>query len=273
MQRYLVASRGTRIRLLGPSWKAARAKLLELINEGNQLVILVGRAGVGKTTLLLSLGELDDSILLYVDMTETNDRGLPGLVSSMILSNAETISTIQKRLREAKPSGILRSFYKASLWDIVEGARINPMEILRIMNDAVQYIGVNKLIIGIDEGVVSQDDPRLSSFIDMMHSFRNNMGRLSRTVMVVTMLPDVVDTISKVDTPLFDVMRMSSVVLPDYVGPGDMEEIAANLGLSKHEVERIMKLGPLTMRQLMCIVMTRDPVRCGVEHGEVTIEP
>jgi len=27
------------------------------------------------------------------------------------------------------------------------------------------------------------------------------------------------------------------------------------------------------MRQLMCIVMTRDPVRCGVEHGEVTIEP
>ncbi|WP_243678017.1 hypothetical protein [Vulcanisaeta distributa] len=66
MQRLLVPNRGgSSIKLLGPSWRAAREKLLSMIHEDYQLIAIIGRAGAGKTTLLLSLEGVSDGVFMY----------------------------------------------------------------------------------------------------------------------------------------------------------------------------------------------------------------
>ncbi|WP_069808360.1 ATP-binding protein [Vulcanisaeta thermophila] len=273
MQRVLVPDRGS-IKILGPSWRAARSKLIEYISDGYQLISIVGRAGVGKTTLLLSLNNTGRGVFLYADMTEVPDKGLSGIMATLIADNIDRVIEIQRKLKHAGAKGLLRAFAKAGVDEVVESARLKPLETLKLLNDAVELLGLEPLVLGVDEGLVSQEDPRAMNFIDALHAFRNNMQLLRKTHLVVTLLPDVVNMIAKVDTPLFDVMRIASITLPDYVAQEDLKEIASEYGLPPEEVRKIMNLGPLTMRQVICLVNTKvDVVKCGVDTAdEITIE-
>lgn len=274
MQRLLVPNRGSGVRLLGPSWKAARAKLMEMVHGSYQLIAIIGRAGTGKTTLLLSLESMGDGVFMYADMTEVRDRDLPAVVSTLFASNMHVIRNVQERLRRAGVKGSFKAFAKASPDKVVENARLRPMEALRLLNDAIELLGMGPLVIGIDEGLLSQDDTRAMDFINTLHALRNNMRVIPSTRIIVTLLPDVVNLISKVDAPLFDVLRLGTITLPDYVTREDLMEVAREYGLGETELSKIDALGPLTMRQLICLLNTKmDAIKCGIDTaGEITIE-
>ncbi|MCG2867052.1 MAG: AAA family ATPase [Vulcanisaeta sp.] len=274
MQRALVPKRGVGIRLLGPSWRAARDKLLDMVREDYQLITIIGRAGTGKTTLLLSLEGAVNGLFMYADMTEVRDRDLSAIVSTAFADNIDVIKDIQEKLKKSGIKGLLKAFAKAGLDEVVESARLKPMETLALLNNAVEYLGIGPLIIGIDEGLLSQDDPRAVDFINAIHAFRNNMQVLSSTKIIITLLPDVVNLISKIDTPLFDVLKLGALTLPDYVTKEDLKEVVQEYGLGPSEAGKIEALGPLTMRQLICLVNTKmDAIKCGIDTaGEITIE-
>jgi hypothetical protein len=274
MQRVLVPNRGSRVRLLGPSWRAARDKLLSMISEDYQLIAIVGRAGTGKTTLLLSLEGSINGVFMYADMTEVNGRDLSAILSTAFADNIDVIRDIQEKLRKSGAKGLLRAFARAGLDEVVESARLKPMETLALLNNAVEYLGIGPLVIGVDEGLLSQDDPRAVEFINALHAFRNNMQVLKSTKLIITLLPDVVNLISKIDTPLFDILRLGALTLPDYVSGEDLREVAREYGLGPTEISKIEALGPLTMRQLICLVnMKIDTMKCGVDTaGEIMIE-
>ncbi|MCG2886946.1 MAG: ATP-binding protein [Vulcanisaeta sp.] len=274
MQRVLVPNRGSRVRLLGPSWRAARDKLLSMISEDYQLIAIVGRAGTGKTTLLLSLEGSINGVFMYADMTEVNGRDLSAILSTAFADNIDVIRDIQEKLRKSGAKGLLRAFARAGLDEVVESARLKPMETLALLNNAVEYLGIGPLVIGVDEGLLSQDDPRAVEFINALHAFRNNMQVLKSTKLIITLLPDVVNLISKIDTPLFDILRLGALTLPDYVSGEDLREVAREYGLGPTEISKIEALGPLTMRQLICLVNTKmDTMKCGVDTvGEIMIE-
>ncbi|MFP3216745.1 MAG: ATP-binding protein [Vulcanisaeta sp.] len=274
MQRVLVPNRGSRVRLLGPSWRAARDKLLSMISEDYQLIAIVGRAGTGKTTLLLSLEGSINGVFMYADMTEVNGRDLSAILSTAFADNIDVIRDIQEKLRKSGAKGLLRAFARAGLDEVVESARLKPMETLALLNNAVEYLGIGPLVIGVDEGLLSQDDPRAVEFINALHAFRNNMQVLKSTKLIITLLPDVVNLISKIDTPLFDILRLGALTLPDYVSGEDLREVAREYGLGPTEISKIEALGPLTMRQLICLVSTKmDTMKCGVDAaGEIMIE-
>ena len=274
MQRTLVPKRGVGIRLLGPSWRAARDKLLDMVREDYQLITIIGRAGTGKTTLLLSLEGAVNGLFMYADMTEVRDRDLSAIVSTAFADNIDVIKDIQEKLKKSGIKGLLKAFAKAGLDEVVESARLKPMETLALLNNAVEYLGIGPLIIGIDEGLLSQDDPRAVDFINAIHAFRNNMQVLSSTKIIITLLPDVVNLISKIDTPLFDVLKLGALTLPDYVTKEDLKEVVQEYGLGPSEAGKIEALGPLTMRQLICLVNTKmDTMKCGIDTaGEITIE-
>lgn len=274
MQRTLVPKRGVGIRLLGPSWRAARDKLLDMVREDYQLITIIGRAGTGKTTLLLSLEGAVNGVFMYADMTEVRDRDLSAIVSAAFADNIDVIKDIQEKLKKSGIKGLLKAFAKAGLDEVVESARLKPMETLALLNNAVEYLGIGPLIIGIDEGLLSQDDPRAVDFINAIHAFRNNMQVLSSTKIIITLLPDVVNLISKIDTPLFDVLKLGALTLPDYVTKEDLKEVVQEYGLGPSEAGKIEALGPLTMRQLICLVNTKmDTMKCGIDTaGEITIE-
>ena len=274
MQRLLVPNRGSRIKLLGPSWRAAREKLLGMIHEDYQLITIIGRAGAGKTTLLLSLEGMSDGVFMYADMTEVRDRDLSAIVSTVFADNIHVVRDVQEKLKKTGVKGLLRAFAKASPDEVVESARLKPMETLKLLNDAVELLGMAPLVIGIDEGLLSQDDPRAVDFINAMHAFRNNMQAIPSTRIIITLLPDVVNLISKVDTPLFDILRLGAITLPDYVTKEDLKEVIQEYGLSEAELSKIDALGPLTMRQLICLINTKlDTTKCGIDTaGEISIE-
>ena len=274
MQRTLVPKRGVGIRLLGPSWRAARDKLLDMVREDYQLITIIGRAGTGKTTLLLSLEGAVNGLFMYADMTEVRDRDLSAIVSAAFADNIDVIKDIQEKLKKSGIKGLLKAFAKAGLDEVVESARLKPMETLALLNNAVEYLGIGPLIIGIDEGLLSQDDPRAVDFINAIHAFRNNMQVLSSTKIIITLLPDVVNLISKIDTPLFDVLKLGALTLPDYVTKEDLKEVVQEYGLGPSEAGKIEALGPLTMRQLICLMNTKmDAIKCGIDTaGEITIE-
>lgn len=274
MQRALVPKRGVGIKLLGPSWRAARDKLLDMVREDYQLITIIGRAGTGKTTLLLSLEGAVNGVFMYADMTEVRDRDLSAIVSAAFADNIDVIKDIQEKLKKSGIKGLLKVFAKAGLDEVVESARLKPMETLALLNNAVEYLGIGPLIIGIDEGLLSQDDPRAVDFINAIHAFRNNMQVLSSTKIIITVLPDVVNLISKIDTPLFDVLKLGALTLPDYVTKEDLKEVVQEYGLGPSEAGKIETLGPLTMRQLICLMNTKmDAIKCGIDTaGEITIE-
>jgi GTPase SAR1 family protein len=274
MQRVLVPNREFSVKLLGPSWRSIREKLLGMIKDGYQLISIIGRAGTGKTTILLSLRDWSNDIFMYTDVTGVSGRDLSAIVSTALIDNMDLIRDIQERLKRMGVKGLMRAFAKASPEEVVEGAKLRPLGTLRLLNDAVNLLGVKPLIIGVDEGLLSQDDPRSVEFINAVHAFRNNMQTLNSITMVITLLPDIVNLISKVDTPLFDIMRLSALTLPDYVGEKDLMEVAQEYGLGQYEIEKLDALGPLTMRQLICLIHTKlDTAKCGVEvPGEITIE-
>ncbi|MGC8606773.1 MAG: AAA family ATPase [Vulcanisaeta sp.] len=274
MQRFLVPNRGSSIRLLGPSWRAAREKLLGMVHEDYQLMAIIGRAGTGKTTLLLSLEGIGDGIFMYADMTEVKDRDLSAIVSTVFADNIREVREIQEKLKRMSIKGLLKAFAKAGPDEVVESAKLKPMETLKLLNDAVELLGMAPLVIGIDEGLLSQDDPRSMDFINAIHAFRNNMQAIPSTKIIITLLPDVVNLISKIDTPLFDILRLGAITLPDYVTPEDLKEVAQEYGLGKTELSKIEALGPLTMRQLICLMNTKmDIIKCGIDTaGEISIE-
>ncbi|BDR92784.1 AAA family ATPase [Vulcanisaeta souniana] len=274
MQRLLVPSRGSGVRLLGPSWRAARDKILSMIHEDYQLIAIIGRAGAGKTTLLLSLEGVVDGVFMYADMTETRDRDLSAIVHTVFTDNIRRIQEIQERLRRVGVKGLLRAFAKAGVDEVLESAGLRPMETLKLLNDAVELLGMTPLVVGIDEGLLSQDDSRTMDFINAVHALRNNMQAIPSTKVIITLLPDVVNLISKVDTPLFDILRLGAIMLPDYVTPEDLKEVAQEYGLGGTELSKIEALGPLTMRQLICLMNTKmDVIKCGIDTaGEISIE-
>jgi hypothetical protein len=268
MQRILVPRRSG-VRLLGSSWRAARSRLLGMISEGYQLITIVGRAGSGKTTLLLSLEDADTGVFMYVDMARVRNRDLPAIVSALLAENMHVVRNIQDKLRKLGARGLLKAFAKAGPDEVVESAELKPMETLRLLNDAAELIGSGPLVLGIDEGLLSQDDPRAVDFINAIHAFRNNMQSLAATRLIITLLPDVVNLISRIDTPLFDVLRLGALTLPDYVSNGDLKEVIQEYGLGEGKVSKIEALGPLTMRQLMCLMNTKmDVTRCGIDTVE-----
>lgn len=268
MQRALVTGRFNSVRLLGPSWLRAKEEVIRHIRNGNQLITIIGRAGSGKTTLLLSIcSELPNC--LYTDMAGSSDRDLSAMVASLVMDNIEKIRSLQETLRREK--GNLKAFSRLGHQDLIELARIHPITFLGLLNEASDRLG-GRIIIEVDEGLLSQDDPRAFKFIEAMHGFRNNMRLLDSTHLVVTMLPDVVDLIAKVDMPLFEVMRLATVMLPDYVGPDDLQDIANAFSLPMDAVDKISRLGPLTMRQLICIAANlNDVAKCGINEIEMDV--
>lgn len=246
-----------------------------MVHEDYQLITIIGRAGAGKTTLLLSLEGMVDGVFMYADMTEVRDRDLSAIVYTVFTDNIRKIQEIQERLRRIGAKGLLRAFAKAGIDEVLESAKLRPMETLKLLNDAVGgLLGMSPLVIGIDEGLLSQDDSRAMDFINAIHALRNNMQALPSTRIVITLLPDVVNLISKVDTPLFDILRLGAITLPDYVTREDLKEVIQEYGLSETEMGKIEALGPLTMRQLICLMNTKmDVIKCGIDTaGEISIE-
>ncbi|GGP19833.1 hypothetical protein GCM10007981_05110 [Thermocladium modestius] len=267
MQRSLVTGRHNKVRLLGSSWIKARDSIVQHVRDGNQLITVIGRAGSGKTTLLLSL--CDYVQCLYTDMAGAGDRDLSAVTASIAMDNMDKIVELQGELRREK--GDLRAFSRLGAYDLMELARSKPLTFLRMLNEAASRRGW-RVVMEVDEGLLSQDDPRAFRFIEAMHGFRNNMRLLDSIYLVVTMLPDVVDLIAKVDMPLFEVMRLATVMLPDYVGPDDLQEVASALSLTPEMIEKISRLGPLTMRQLMCVALNPSDVsKCGID--EIVMNP
>ncbi len=245
-----------------------------MIDEDYQLITIIGRAGTGKTTLLLSLEGMEHGIYMYADMTEVKERDLSAIVSTVFADNIYEVRNLQEKLKKMNIKGILKAFAKASPDEVVESARLKPMETLKLLNDAVEILGMKPLVIGVDEGLLSQDDPRAVDFINALHAFRNNMQALGSTKLIITLLPDVVNLISKIDTPLFDILRLGAITLPDYVAQEDLKEVAQEYGLGPTEINKIESLGPLTMRQLICLMNTKiDVIKCGIDTaGEISIE-
>ncbi len=265
MQRSLVTGRHNKVKLLGYSWIRARDSIIKHVRDGNQLITVIGRAGSGKTTLLLSL--CDYVQCLYTDMAGAGDRDLSAVAASIAMDNMDKIVELQGELRREK--GDLKAFSRLGAYDLVELARLKPLTFLGMLNEAASRKGW-RVVMEVDEGLLSQDDPRAFRFIEAMHGFRNNMRLLDSIYLVVTMLPDVVDLIAKVDMPLFEVMRLATVMLPDYVGPDDLQEVAGALSLTPETVEKIGRLGPLTMRQLMCVALNPSDVsKCGIDEIEM----
>ncbi|WP_243678016.1 hypothetical protein [Vulcanisaeta distributa] len=82
-------------------------------------------------------------------MTEVRDRDLSAIVSTVFADNIHVIRDIQDKLKKAGAKGLLKAFAKASPDEVVESAKLKPMETLKLLNDAVELLGMTPLVIGL----------------------------------------------------------------------------------------------------------------------------
>lgn len=272
MQSRLLATPDRAATLLGPSWRAVRERVLGMLND-YQLITLVGRAGSGKTHLALNLrNELRKNWLcLYLDAVQLIDKRLGQLISVAINDNSDLVKEVLRLGRSRKLSDPLSRFTKLSMNELTAAAFNYPINFLTLLHDLTLAVGLRGLVLIIDEGALSQDDQSISSFMSSIHAFRNVMPRLSGLRLILTMLPDVIDYIAKNDPPLFEILSMGVVNLPDYVTEDDLKEIAAAYNLSSELVEAL-KSSNLTMRQVICVAEFKDLHKCGLpSEVEITI--
>lgn len=270
-QSKLLATMERASKVLGKSWRAARDNALNMVNSGYQLITIIGRAGSGKTHIALNIcGELRKSgLCLFVDASQLPDKKLGTVLSVALRVNEDHVAQLIKIARSRKLSGNLGRFVKLSVSEMAAAALNYPVDTLTLLHDALSSVGFNIVAITIDEGALSQDDPSIGSFISTVHALRNLMPRLDKLRLVLTLLPDVVDYIAKSDAPLFEILSMGVVNLPDYVSEDDLAEIIQAYGLSE-ELVNFIRSTNLTIRQVICLAELKDLAKCGI-HGEVEV--
>ncbi len=260
MQRDLLATPEKAKIVLGRSWTSARDKIIDLVSRGYHLITVVGRAGSGKTHIALnvyhSLAEIG-YVCTYVDAALAPSKDISSIAQLMISENASVISDLLRRARDSKISDRrLRALSKLNILELSELARRSSVQLISYLHDLVCALGLRGLVLILDEGILSQDDPRAQEFVATLHLLRNLLTRLCRLIVITTMLPDALDYVSKVDAPLFEILSLGVVSLPDYVSREDMIDIAKAYGLTDDAVNYILSLGNLTMRQVLCLVMS-----------------
>ncbi|MFP3238311.1 MAG: AAA family ATPase [Caldivirga sp.] len=272
IQSRLLATPDRASTLLGPSWRAVKRRVLEMI-DGYQLITLVGRAGSGKTHMALNLcKELKASWLcMYLDAAQLGDKRLGQLISTAVRDNEDSIRGVMKLGKSRKLDNALSRFIKLSINELTTAAYNYPIDFLTMLHNLTLAVGLRGLVLVIDEGALSQDDQYIGAFTTAIHALRNIMPKLSGLRLILTMLPDVVDYIAKNDPPLFEILSMGVVNLPDYVTEEDLKEVARAYNLSNELIE-LIKSSNLTMRQVICVAEFKDLQRCGLQSEvEVTI--
>ncbi len=277
--RNLVASSRRASTIVGKRWIEARDQALKLIRQGYPLIAIVGRAGCGKTHLMLNLyDELKEYARVYIDTTLLDNRLLGTIVSAVATSQ-----TAMSLIRAAKcPRGDtvckrLRDLLMSGIQNLAEYARRWPTTFLRDLMHLVKLRGYRGLVLFMDEGAISSDDPQIQQFIRTLHAFRNLTAEIENLHVVFSILPDVVEYIAKVDVPLVDVIRTAMITLPDYVEIDDIQELAKVYPARQECFQRILEsyetLPPLTVRQAICLLQECDnPAICGIEETEIKVE-
>ncbi|MGC8570147.1 MAG: hypothetical protein ACP5L1_02310 [Caldivirga sp.] len=272
MQSRLLATPERANVLLGPSWRAVKDKIMNMIND-YQLMALIGRAGSGKTHMVLNIcSELRrEWLCMYLDAAQLTDKKLGQLLSVAVRNNEDFIKGIVRLAKSKRLNNTLSRFIKLSISEL-EAASLNyPVDFLAMLHDLTLAVGLKGLVLAIDEGALSQDDQSIGSFITAIHTLRNIMPRLSGLRVILTMLPDVVDYIAKNDPPLFEILNMGVVNMPDYLTEDDLMEIADIYDLNG-ELLGLIKASNLSMRQVICVAELKEPQRCGLQSEvEITI--
>ncbi len=277
--RNLVAASRRASSLVGKRWIEARDQAVKLIRQGYPLIAIVGRAGCGKTHLMLNLyDELKEYVRVYVDTTFLEDRLLGTIMSSIATSH-----TVTNLVRAAKcPRGDatckrLRDLLASGIQNLADYAERWPTSFLRDLMHLTRLRNYRGLIIFLDEGAISSDDPQIQQFVRSLHAFRNLTAEIENLHVVFSILPDVIEYIAKVDAPLVDVIRTAMIILPDYVDVEDIQELAKAYPAKQECLQRLIEsyemLPPLTVRQAICLLQEcENPTICGVEEAEVRIE-
>ncbi len=277
--RHLVAS-GNISTVVGKRWQEARDQAIKYIRQGRPLIAIVGRAGCGKTHIMLNLyNELKEYVRAFIDTTTLENRSLStiaGAVASTQLiinlikySKCSKGETYCKRLRELLSTGI---------HNLIEYSKRWPIEFLKDLTRLSQSRGYRGLIIFIDEGAISSDDPQIPQYVRTLHAFRNLCSQIDGLHVVFSILPDVLEYIAKIDVPLMDVIRIGTIFLPDYVEREEIEELAKAYPTRQECLQRLIEnydtLPPLTVRQVLCLLQECDnPTICGIEESlEVRVE-
>ncbi|ABW01226.1 ATP-binding protein [Caldivirga maquilingensis] len=270
MQSRLLATPERANILLGPSWRTVKEKVMGMIND-YQLMALVGRAGSGKTHMALNIcSELRrEWLCMYLDAAQLTDKRLGQLLGVAVKNNEDFIKGVMRLAKSKRLNGTLSRFIKLSINDLISASLNYPVDFLTMLHDLTLAVGLKGLVLVIDEGALSQDDQSIGGFITAVHTLRNTMPRLSGLRVILTMLPDVVDYIAKNDPPLFEILNMGVVNMPDYVTEEDLMEVADAYDLNGELLE-LIKASNLSMRQVICVAELKDLQRCGLQ-GEVEV--
>lgn len=266
--------------VVGKKWIEIRDKIIEFIKSGIYLITIIGRPGTGKTHIVQNvLRKLAREYLyVYLDLTLLEDKNFTNVISS-IAQNSQIVNLIKymKCSRNDKNCKYLQSILSNyGVRGIQDYAMSKPIEFLQEIVRFCKIRGLNGFIITLDEGAISSDDPMIMKYIKTLHAFRNICAKINGLYVINTMLPDVLNYISKVDTPLMDILRLGIISLPDYVDFEDIDEFSKVIECKDKCVEEVKKLfdkyPPLTVRQLICLLQNCDkPELCGISIEEIEI--
>ncbi|NPA24008.1 MAG: ATP-binding protein [Crenarchaeota archaeon] len=278
--RHLIASSRRAGQIAGRRWIEARDLAVKYVRQGRPLVAIVGRAGCGKTHIMLSMyEELKDYVRSFIDTTTLENRTL-STIAGAVASTQLIINLIKyaKCSRSEDYCKRLREVYSSGVHNLIEYARRWPTDFLRDLTRLSQSRGYKGLIIFIDEGAISSDDPQIPQYIRTLHAFRNICSQIDGLHVVFSILPDVLEYIAKVDVPLMDIIRTGVVYLPDYVERDEIQELAKIYPSREDCLTKLLDnyemLPPLTVRQVLCLLQECDnPTICGIEESlEVRVE-
>ncbi len=267
----LIANRESSRVVYGKAWREARDKVLGMIDNGYQLITIVGRPGSGKTHIALNICESirQNWLCLYTDASTLQGRDLRHLVYGAIRDSWGEVDRLRSMVKDRAVKAAKR-FIKARYDELLRSAFEYPVEAITLMHDLSNEVGLRGVVLTIDEGALSQDDESMWQYTSALHALRNIAPKLGGLRVISTMLPDVVDRIAKIDPPLFEILLLGIVNLPDYVTAEDAREV---LGESLTQMlAEVIEQVPLTMRQLICISAFRDLAKCGISGVEVHVE-
>ncbi len=278
--RHLIASTRHVGQIVGRRWQEARELALKYIRQGRPIVAIVGRAGCGKTHIMLSIyEELKDYVRSFIDTTTLENRTLSTIVSAV--ASTQTIINLVKYAKCSRGDEYckrLRELLSSGIHNFIEYSKRWPIEFLKDLTRLAQSRGYRGLIIFIDEGAISSDDPQITQYVRTLHAFRNLCSQIEGLHIVFSILPDVLEYIAKIDVPLMDILRTGLVYLPDYVEKEEIEELAKIYPTKQECLNKILEnydtLPPLTVRQAICLLQEcENPTICGIEESlEVKVE-
>ncbi len=278
--KHLVASRKSASVIVGKRWVEARDQVLKYIRQGRPLVAIVGRAGCGKTHIILNVyEELKEYLRAYIDTTFLENRTLSTIVGAF--ASASLVINLVRFAKCSRSDEVcrrLKDVLSSGVHNFIEYAKRWPMEFLRDITALAQSRGYRGTILFIDEGAISSDDPQIQQFIRTLHALRNLCASIEGLQVVFTILPDVLEYVAKVDAPLMDIIRTAMVYLPDYVEKDDITELAKAYPSREECLNKLLEnyetLPPLTVRQTLCLLQECDnPSICGLEESfEVRVE-